>query len=79
MNLQVRHLHLPSLTKITSKFILGKKLNYWRENDGGFQYRLISTFSEWITTICIALYIMTFTLEFRKIECIGITVRLKTS
>ncbi|XP_065170764.1 LOW QUALITY PROTEIN: DNA damage-regulated autophagy modulator protein 1-like [Atheta coriaria] len=65
--------------KLATDEFTGKKLNYWRENDGGFQYRLISTFSEWITTICIALYIMTFTLEFRKIECIGITVRLKTS
>lgn len=33
-----------------------------------YEFRLASTFSEWVLAICLGLYILTFTYEFKHID-----------
>lgn len=40
----------------------------WTENDAGYDLHLVSTISEWILTVDIILYILTFSCEFKKFE-----------
>ena len=45
----------------------GHKL-YWKEADPGFYEYLVSTFSQWMTAICLVLFFLTFFVEFKELD-----------
>lgn len=39
----------------------------WKKEDGGFEFHLISTISEWICAFCTTSYLLCFMSDFKKI------------
>ena len=46
-----------------------KEICRWDSNDPGYSAHLGSTFSQWIMTICLLLFFLSFYHEFKNIEC----------
>lgn len=40
----------------------------WKKGDGGWEYHIASTISEWVTMLAIMTFILTFSSEFKKIS-----------
>lgn len=53
---------------IASKHFKGKDPRKWYPSDGGWEYHVVSSISEWILATLFCLYILTFTNEFKRIS-----------
>lgn len=45
-------------------FFLGNDVTKWTKNDGGFEFHIVSSIAEWLLTVFVGVYIITFTKEF---------------
>ncbi|KAK4883473.1 hypothetical protein RN001_006792 [Aquatica leii] len=54
----------------------GESYLLWSEEDGGYNYHLLSVFSEWFMYLDMFFYILTFSREYQKIE-VGLTFKFK--
>jgi hypothetical protein len=45
----------------------GNDVTKWKEDDGGFNFHIISTTSEWICAGCTMTYLLCFVWDFRRI------------
>ena len=57
----------------------GKNIACWKEEDGGFIYKVIATFAEWILGFCFLCYILSTTNEYKLIEYEEIRFKTKIS
>ncbi|KAF5304396.1 hypothetical protein FQR65_LT18872 [Abscondita terminalis] len=55
----------------------GKSHLWWTEDHGGYGFRLVSVFSEWLMYIFVFVYIATFRGEFGSIESGAIVLKFK--
>ncbi|KAF5308661.1 hypothetical protein FQR65_LT06122 [Abscondita terminalis] len=55
----------------------GKNINWWTEEDDGYGFHLIATFSEWGLFLVMVAYVFTGTFEFKSVEFKGIELRSK--
>ncbi|KAL0276294.1 UNVERIFIED_CONTAM: hypothetical protein PYX00_003893 [Menopon gallinae] len=55
----------------------GKNKLYWTPKDGGYEYHLISTISEWILVLSFCLYVSTFYWEFKKFHFMPCEMRVR--
>lgn len=58
-------------------FVAGKNVLYWTPKDGGYEYHLISTISEWIMVLSFCLYVSTFYWEFKRFDFIPGELRVR--
>ncbi|XP_067000459.1 DNA damage-regulated autophagy modulator protein 2 [Anabrus simplex] len=55
----------------------GKDKMRWQPEDGGWEWHIVSTASEWLLVICFCTFILSFSLEFRGISLEEPVIRIE--
>lgn len=53
---------------LVNDYIPGESVIWYTEENAGFPYRLVATFTEWIVAIFMLIYILSITKELKSLE-----------